>query len=178
MLTMLILKEKMNFKKKIKISLPNPIDLSLIIIFTAAWINFFGASLLVGCIFFNWGCHFTGNILGSIFWVLFVGSSFNLVAQLIFFQLCKQETKSRHSHLNKVFGNSIERSFLKESLMRDFDKLSRSELKKLTVNYALFSQELLNYLNLGTKSLNLIKDIQATLDFLPSRPDSERDDDE
>jgi hypothetical protein len=32
-------------RKKIKISLPNPIDLSLITIFTAAWINFLGAKV-------------------------------------------------------------------------------------------------------------------------------------
>jgi hypothetical protein len=166
----------MNFRKKIKISLTNLINLTIITIFLAAWLNFFGASLLVGCIFFNWGCQITGHILGLLFWVLFVGSSFNLVSQIIFFLLCKQEAKSKPSHQNLELRNSLERSFLKESLMRDFDKLSRSELKILIVNYAIFTQELVNYLNLGTKSLNLIKDIQATLDSLPSRPDSDTDD--
>jgi hypothetical protein len=156
-----------------KIGFSNSIHLIIRIIFTVTWTNFLGSGLIIGCLFFNWGCFFTGNVLSSIFWGLFIGSSLNLISQFIFIQICKNEPLPKPYNRQTELRNSTARNFLRESLKRNFDKLSRSQLKEFVVDYVILTQDLVNSsANNSRKSVNLIQTIQATLDSLPSHPES------
>ena len=147
---------------------------TLAIIYTTAVINLGASSVLVGLMWLGWGQEWLVERLGELFLMIFTSSVLLVVAlTMVSMRVVKENSGIKRRRRVKAEKLSLSRSFLKEAVERDLDKLKPKEMKAFIVDYVLSTQEMINKsTELGNKSIALWEQTQEVIDSLSSRVDS------
>ena len=147
---------------------------TLAIIYTTAVINLGASSALVGLMWLGWGQEWLVERLGELFLMIFTSSVLLVVAlTMVSMRVVKENSGIKRRRRVKAEKLSLSRSFLKEAVERDLNKLKPKEMKAFIVDYVLSTQEMINKsTELGNKSIALWEQTQGVIDSLSSRVDS------
>ena len=144
------------------------------IIYGSAVINLCTSSLVMGLIGWGWGEEWLGERLGEIVLALFVSSVALLVTLVrVLMKIAKENRVIKEFRARKAEKLALERSFLKEAVERELEKLEVTEMKQFILDYVLDTQEMIHRsTELGKKSIALWEKTQGVIDALSDHPES------
>ena len=131
---------------------------------------------MVGWMWWGWGEEWLAERLGLVVGALLTSSVLLVIALgIISLKVAQENQVIKRQRREKVQKLSVERSFLKEGIERELERLEPQEMRALMLDYVLSTQDLINQCTeLGQKSMTLWSKVEGVIEDLSSRGDSEK----